>query len=174
MMAAAAVPHAAHEPFETLFLREYPRAVAIAARITGDAGEAEDAAQEAFVQLARRGRIDANSARWVYAACVHHALNAIRRRMRQSRRETRSAHLQIASELNAQAQADPQSIAVRHSDRAAVRAALLRLREADAALLAMRYGGLSYQECAGALGVAVNQIGTRLARAERALKKELL
>lgn len=172
-MAAAAVHHTAHEAFESLFMREYPRAVAIAARITGDAADAEDAAQEAFVQLARRGKIDAGSARWLHAACAHQALNAIRRRGRQSRRETRSAHLQIASQSYAQEQADPQSIAVRQSDRAAVRAAMHRLREADAMLLAMRYGGLSYQECADALGIAVNQVGTRLARAERALKKEL-
>lgn len=172
-MAAAAVPQPALETFETLFLREYPRAVAIAARITGDAADAEDAAQEAFVQLARRGRIDAGAARWLYAACVHQALNSIRRRSRQNRRETRSAHLSIAAQSYAQREADPQSIAERQSDRDAVRAALLRLREGDAALLALRYGGLSYQECADTLGIAVNQIGTRLARAERALKKEL-
>lgn len=167
------MPHTAHEAFETLFMREYPRAVAVAARITRDAAEAEDAAQEAFVQLARRGAVDSHSVRWLFAACVHHALNSIRRRARQTRRETRSAHLQIATQSYAQEQADPQQIAEIRSDRAAVRAALLRLREADAALLAMRYGGLSYQECSDALGIAVNQIGTRLARAERALKKEL-
>lgn len=172
-MAAAAVPHAVHEAFETLFAREYPRAVAIAARITGDAAEAEDAAQEAFVQLARRGRFDDGAARWLHAACAHHALNAIRRRTRQSLRESRSFRLHLAAQNDAQEQADPQRIAVQQSDRAAVRAALLRLREADAALLALRYGGLTYQECADALGLAVNQIGTRLARAERALKKEL-
>lgn len=172
-MAGAALPYAAHEAFEALFMREYPRAVAIAARITGEAAEAEDAAQEAFVQLMRRGRLDGFAARWLHAACAHHALNAIRRRARQTQRETRSARLQTAAQASAQQDADPQTLAVRHSERAAVRAALLRLREADAALLALRYGGLSYQECAEALGIAVNQIGTRLARAERALKKEL-
>jgi DNA-directed RNA polymerase specialized sigma24 family protein len=54
-----------------------------------------------------------------------------------------------------------------------LRAALLRLKPNEAAILAMRYGGLSYREIADAVRIDVAQIGTRLARAERALKQEI-
>lgn len=163
----------AGESFEALFIREYPRAVAIAARITRDVSEAEDAAQEAFLQLARRGRME-NCAAWLHAACVHQAMNALRNRARRSQREERSARAARVSDTLVQMQLDPQTLTERRVSGEAVRAAMQRLRRQDAALLALRYGGeLSYQECADALGIAVNQIGTRLLRAERALKKEL-
>ena len=43
----------------------------------------------------------------------------------------------------------------------------------SAAVLALRYSGLSYAEVAAALGVGVGQVGTMLRRAEAALRKEI-
>jgi len=54
-----------------------------------------------------------------------------------------------------------------------VRAALGRLPAKSAAVLALRYSGLSYAETAAALGVNVGQVGTLLRRAEAALRKEM-
>jgi DNA-directed RNA polymerase specialized sigma24 family protein len=42
--------------FERVFRAEYPRVVAIATRVLGDGGRAEDVAQEAFLALHRRRR----------------------------------------------------------------------------------------------------------------------
>jgi RNA polymerase sigma-70 factor (ECF subfamily) len=54
-----------------------------------------------------------------------------------------------------------------------VRAALQRLRPKAAAVLVLRYSGLSYAEVGAALKVGTGQVGTLLRRAEQALKKEL-
>jgi RNA polymerase sigma factor (sigma-70 family) len=54
-----------------------------------------------------------------------------------------------------------------------LRTALQRLRTRDAEVLALRYGGLSYAEIAETIGIDVRQVGTRLSRAERALKLEV-
>ena len=41
------------DPFERLFVREYPRVVSIARRVLGERDAAEDVAQDAFVTFAR-------------------------------------------------------------------------------------------------------------------------
>lgn len=173
-MAATSLLESGSGVFESLFGREYPRAVAIALRITGDPEEAEDVAQEVFVRCARARRYDrAGAAAWLHAAAVHAALNAVRSRKRRIEREARSYRLQQAMETGAQRATDPQAIVERRYERSLVRAALLRISQKDAQVLALRHAGLSYRECADALGVDVAQIGTRLARAERAFKKEI-
>ncbi len=48
-----------------------------------------------------------------------------------------------------------------------------RLPERSAAVLALRYSGLSYAEIATATGTRVTHIGTMLRRAEQALRKEV-
>ncbi len=174
MVAATALVGSGPGVFERFFAQEYPRAVAIALRITGDAAEAEDVAQEVFVRCARARRYDRPGAgAWVHAAAAHSALNAVRSRKRRIEREARSYHLQHVIETGAQHGADPQTIVERRYERSLVRAALLRISQADAQLLALRHAGLSYRECADALAIDVKQIGTRLARAERAFKKEI-
>ena len=55
-----------------------------------------------------------------------------------------------------------------------VRSALARLSTKSAAVLSLRYSGLSYAEVAAALGVGINQVGTLLKRAEDALRKEMM
>ncbi|HKW77461.1 MAG TPA: sigma factor-like helix-turn-helix DNA-binding protein, partial [Candidatus Limnocylindria bacterium] len=57
--------------------------------------------------------------------------------------------------------------------RAEVRAALARLPDRSASLLALRYSGLSYEEIAAALGLQRSSIGTLLRRAEDAFRKEV-
>jgi RNA polymerase sigma factor (sigma-70 family) len=61
----------------------------------------------------------------------------------------------------------------RREDRRLLQAALARLPERAAAVLALRYSGLSYVEVGAALGVSAGQVGTRLRRAEHALRKEV-
>lgn len=170
-MAATTLMSSIDEPFERFFADEYRRAVAIAQRITRDAAEAEDVAQEVFVRCARSGR--AGERGWLYTAIVHTALNAIRTRRRRSLREQQNFRLGRAVSESAQNAADPQTIVQRQHDDDTVRDALMRLSRRDAEILALRYSGLSYRELAQMLHIDAAQIGTRLARAERALKKEI-
>ncbi|MGH7777999.1 MAG: sigma-70 family RNA polymerase sigma factor, partial [Candidatus Dormibacterales bacterium] len=69
--------------------------------------------------------------------------------------------------------ADPELEVVEAERRRAVRRALARLPESSTTVLALRYSGLSYAEVAAAMGVGIGQVGTRLRRAEAALRKEM-
>jgi len=57
-------------------------------RILGDPTEAEDVAQEAFIELATRGRaITTSISSWLHAVATHRALNRIRTNKRRASRE---------------------------------------------------------------------------------------
>jgi RNA polymerase sigma factor (sigma-70 family) len=170
MVAATTLIDSVQRVFESLFAQEYGRVSSIAFRITRDAAEAEDVAQEVFARFAQTRRSPQNAQAWLYQAAVHTALNAVRARRRRADRELRVVRLQRPLENEA---ADPHAIVERQADSAMVRAALLRIRPADAELLALRYAGLSYREIADVVRVDGAQIGTRLARAERAFKREI-
>lgn len=174
-MVAATTPIDSAEPaFERLFHQEYGRVVSVAFRITRDASAAEDVAQDVFTRFARSAPRDFTRAGgWLYRAAVHTALNNIRARRRRDERERRAFLLRVPLEESNQGAADPQAILERNESAIATRSALLRLRRADAQILALRYGGLSYAEIASAVGIDARQIGTRLARAERALRREI-
>lgn len=162
---AVALPAA----FERLFLEEYPRVAAIAFRVLGDRAEAEDVAQEVLLAFYRHHAPDASyAAPWLRAAAAHAALNVIRGRKRRERREA------IAAMEQANAVADPEEDTLAGERRAEVRATLGRLPPKVAALLALRYSGLSYAEVASALGLKTDQVGTRLRRAQEAFRREVL
>ncbi|HUZ71241.1 MAG TPA: sigma-70 family RNA polymerase sigma factor [Candidatus Saccharimonadales bacterium] len=154
--------------FERLFVAEYVRVTAIAARVLDDQAAAEDVAQEVFLDLHRRFGNDpgAQAPAWLHAAAVHTALNAIRSRRRRGAREERFATKPSLSD-------DPQAAVEIAETRRAIRAALARVPARDASVLALRYSGLSYAETAAALGIGVNGVGTRLRRAEARLRKEV-
>jgi RNA polymerase sigma-70 factor (ECF subfamily) len=171
MVAATTLIDSAEAAFERLFAQEYRRVASVAFRITRDADEAQDVAQEVFVRLARgKQPLDSERARsWLYQTAVHTALNALRSRRRRTAREAREFRLQ--QPLNAGS--DPHELAERSAQATMLRNALMRLPHRDTEILALRYGGLSYREIADVMGVDAAQIGTRLARAERALKREI-
>lgn len=155
------------DDFERLFRAEYPRVVRVATRVLGDPGEAEDVAQEVFSDFHRLHDPRAPwAAGWLHRAAAHRALNTIRSRNRRGRRETAAAHERPAPP-------DPVDEVVRAEERRTVRAALARLPEKSATVLALRYGGLSYAEVGAALGVGVNSVGTILKRAEAKLRQEV-
>ena len=162
--AAPALPPA----FEALFRKEHARVVAIAQRIVRDADEAEDVAQDVFISFYRKHPADAGyAAAWLYAASAHTALNAIRSRERRGRRETIHA-------VERDVVVDPASAAERTETQGEVSAALARLDERAASLLALRYSGLSYEEIAAAMGLRKSSIGTLLSRAAEAFRKEMV
>lgn len=156
------------EAFEALFTAEYARVVGIANRVLADPHEAEDVAQEAFVDFHRLHSAKASyAAAWLYRAAAHTALNRLRSGRRRQRREMAQAALEGESTL------DPQKQAEMSEDRRRLREGLARLAPKPASALVLRASGLSYAEIAQALGVGIGQIGTLLRRAEEALRKEV-
>jgi len=156
------------EPFERLFLAEYARVVAIANRVLASRPEAEEVAQEVFLELLRNHPADAAyAAPWLHRAAWHRALNQLRGNRRRVSREEAVA----VPEMDLTA--DPEGLHQEAAQRARVREAMQRLPRKSAAVLALRYSGLSYAEVAGAMGVSVGQVGTLLRRAELKLRSEV-
>jgi RNA polymerase sigma factor (sigma-70 family) len=166
------------DPFERLFTAEYATVVAIASRVLADAHEAEDVAQDVFVQFhrayardLRAGHTVPHARPWLHAAAVHTALTVVRGRRRRAQRE--KAEFGAHERLYDAGAPDPAHVIEREERQGEVRRALARLPQKSAAVLALRYSGLSYAETAAALGVNVGQIGTLLRRAEATLRKEM-
>jgi RNA polymerase sigma-70 factor (ECF subfamily) len=149
-------------------MAEYGKVVAVAHRVLADRTEAEDVAQEVFIDFHGRHRPDAGYApAWLHRAAAHTALNRIRSRRRRERRELMDVQDRPPATV------DPQQVLEVEEDRRLVRQALSRLPKKPASVLALRYSGLSYVEVGAALGVGAGQVGTLLRRAEQALRKEM-
>jgi RNA polymerase sigma factor (sigma-70 family) len=156
------------EAFEALFAAEYRRVVGIASRVLADTHEAEDVAQEVFLDFHRRHSASADYApAWLHRAAAHSSLNRLRGSRRRQKRELAQAIEEGDKTV------DPQKQAEVEEDRRRLRAGLARLAPKPAAVLVLRASGLSYAEVAQALGVGVGQIGTLLRRAEETLRKEV-
>jgi RNA polymerase sigma factor (sigma-70 family) len=163
-----ATPRTDDESFEALFRAEYARVAGIANRVLMDQHEAEDVAQEVFVDFHRLHSASAQYApAWLHRAAAHAALNRLRGSRRRQNRE-----LAQAAEASDRV-LDPQKLFEVNEDRRQVREALARLAPKPAAVLVLRASGLSYAEVAQALGVGIGQVGTLLRRAEAALRKEV-
>jgi RNA polymerase sigma factor (sigma-70 family) len=153
--------------FERLASRWHPRLLRHAARLTGDADAAEDAVQEAWVAIARGlGRLvdPAAFGAWALRITGRRCADWIARRQRTRRRFTA---LEAAADV-------PVAPAERADDVALVREAVRRLETPERALLAMHYvEGLSLGEIAGALGVPVGTVKSRLYHARERLRAVL-
>ncbi len=157
--------------FEELFCSEYPRIVAVIRRITSSA-QAEDIAQEVFTAYLGSRAIQPDHARaWLQRVAVHRALNAVRNEKRRAGRER--SHQLLDNAATSGKELDPARSLERMEIISDVRAALSRISQRHATILAMRYGGLRYKEISEAMNVSSSAIGTLLVRAEQALKKEI-
>lgn len=155
--------------FGEVFRRNYPRLVGLARRVLGDAGEAEDAAQEAMLALrtspvAERG--DDEVTAWLSRVVTNTSLNRLRSRRRADVRA------QVVGARDARTLSDePGDEVVVADERDRVRASLGVLPERQATALLLRHAGHSYREIATALGVAEGSVGVLLARGERAFRR---
>jgi RNA polymerase sigma-70 factor (ECF subfamily) len=153
--------------FEAFFHAHYPRIARVIARVVGDHARAEDLAAEAFWKLWQTPRAQGeNSGGWLYRTAVRMALNDLRSGRRRQRYESLAddpAPLPNPEEAHAAAE-----------ERKQVRHVLARLRGSQAELLILRSGGLSYDELAGALQLNPSSVGTLIARAQQAFRKEYL
>jgi len=156
------------EAFEALFTTEYGRVVGIANRVLADVHEAEDVAQEVFMDFHRLHSASAEyGPAWLHRAAAHASLNRLRGARRRQKRELAQALDEGDRTL------DPQKQAEMAEDRRRLREALARMSPKPASVLVLRASGLSYAEVAQALGVGIGQIGTLLRRAEATLRKEV-
>lgn len=150
-----------------VFRREYPRVVAVAARVLGSRDQAEDVAQEVFLSFGRSTVPAAEACGWLSVAAAHTALNLLRSGRRRAARE------ETAAAFDPTVAPDVADTVLTLEDRRRVRAGLARLPRKQAVALVLRHSGLSYAEIAASLNLSPGSVGTTVRRAESALRKEL-
>ena len=139
--------------------------------ITGNASEAEDAAQEAFIKAYRalgRYRSGAPFRPWLLAVVANEAKNRRRAASRRANLALRAA----AEGASGEASSSPEAATVAAERRAELLGALGALREEDRLVIGCRYFlGLSEAENAATLGCARGTVKSRLSRALGRLRK---
>lgn len=155
--------------FETLVRRNLRRAVAVAQGVTGNANDAEEIAQEAFMRVWRhadrwergRGRFTT----WLYRIVVNLCLDR--------RRKPSWLPIEAAGEVPSGQEPATGRIA-RREHRDAVAAALARIPDRQrAAVVLFYFEGLSGLDAAEAMEIKTAAFEQLLFRARRSLKAEL-
>ena len=139
------------------------------ARLTGDADNAADAAQEAFVRLLQKPPAPGQTRAWLFRVGTNAALEAARTHQRRARLVGGSpARVPVGD-----APAAPDEEAERSAARDRVRRALAGLRERDRMVLLLREEGFSHSEIAQQVGTTTGSVGTMIVRALDRLAAEL-
>ncbi len=158
-----------HIAFETLVDRYRAPVVRLAYRLTHDADEAKDIAQDSFLRAYRRlgdFHPDRPFARWLFVIARNASLDAIRRRRR--------AATLVTNEGNVVLEPGPEEIALRNDEALRVHAALEALPPNYRDVLELYYlTGLRYREIAVELEIPIGTVKTYISRAKRRLREEL-
>jgi len=162
-----------HTAFEQLFERYYTNVYSVALRTLGSPEDAEETALDVFMKLYERpidNVEDGALGGWLYRTALNTSFNVLRSRRRRFGWLQRVASLRRGDPGEAE---NPAEAVERISDAETVRRGLSRLPEKQRNALVLRSHGFKYGEIAVALEMADSSVGTTLARAERALRKEL-
>jgi len=165
----------------TRLVTDYQRMVyQLGLHLLGDAQEAMDLSQEVFLRVFRtlpqfRGQSALRT--WIYRIALNQAANRQRwwRRRHRSQQVALDQHTAAHGELPERRQdAMPDRMLQQRETAGRVWSALERLPFDQRAVIILReIDGLSYDEMAGSLGVAVGTVKSRLARARQTLRDEL-
>jgi RNA polymerase sigma-70 factor (ECF subfamily) len=155
---------------EALVRAHLPRIVRVARRLLGDAAEAEDVAQDVFVQLWRMApkwrEANAKLSTWLHRVALNACYDRLRKRGRWVGEE---AAMDVADTAPHPAQG-----VLQRQVAAAVNAALLALPERQRAAIALcHYEEMSNIDAAAVLQISVDALESLLARGRRSLKLAL-
>ena len=156
--------------FGELVRLHYPGVMQVVYRLCGEAGLAEDMAQEAFL----RAWINLPSfhprsslRNWLYRIAVNATLDVLRRRPEETLDDE-------AVQMLADQTAGPEATLIEKERVTQLQEALQSLPEAARSVLILReYGGLSYHEIASVLDVPVGTVMSRLNYARNRLRELL-
>lgn len=153
--------------FAELVTRYQTAVYNLAYRMLGDAGEAEDAAQEVFLRIYRRlGTYDANHrfSTWVLSIASHYCIDLLRRK------RPWLVPLENISNWMRARNRGPEASALAQEQQDTVRTLLAKLPEHYRLVLLLRYWhDLGYEEIAQVVDLPVSTIKARLHRARNAL-----
>jgi RNA polymerase sigma-70 factor (ECF subfamily) len=159
--------------FRELYDRHSARAMGVAMAVTRNPRHAEEAVQDAFLDVWRaRDRYDearGSVSGWVMRIVRNRALDVVRRAAARERPWEPIEQCELADTA-----ADPPEITARREERRTVRAAVRALPQEQATALGMAYfGGLTQVEVADALGVPLGTVKSRMRLGLGRLSREL-
>jgi RNA polymerase sigma-70 factor (ECF subfamily) len=161
------------EAFRVLVDREKANVIGLCRRVLGDRAEAEDVAQEAFLQAYRAlptFRGDGPFGAWLGRIAVRMAIARLKRPAELRADPTREEGWLVETTDRL----DPQSLALDSERRAEVLRAISTLPEAQRRIVTMRfYGDMSLDEISEATGAPLGTVKSRLHRALSALRRRL-
>jgi RNA polymerase sigma-70 factor (ECF subfamily) len=161
--------------FDALVRRFRPRIYALALHLTGSASDADDVAQEAFVQAYRRVRHFEGRSQfftWLYRITVNRALNARRTGARRTSIPIDDARVTAA--LAVDAPNDPRLALSLRETYATLVFALDGLSPGlKSAVVLTALSGLSYEEAAVVLGTSPGAVSVRIHEARKQLRNAL-
>ncbi len=174
-MPATAIRRAARDPraIELLYDQYGGVAFALAYRMLGERGLAEDVVQEAFLNIWRQGALfdaERGSARtWVLTIVHHRAIDQVR----SMRRRTR-ADAEIKEAMPLVSTEDTWASVAQGLERDRVRRAMAALPPEQGQVVEMiYYGGLTHQEVAERVGIPLGTVKGRLRLALEKLRELL-
>ncbi len=158
-----------HAAFTALVDRHLGRAVAVAQRVTGNHGDAQEIAQEAFLRVWTRAPqwrdTGARFTTWLYRVVVNLSIDRVRRPTMAALDSVPEPHEPKADALGLLEQGERTRI---------VGAAIAALPHRQRAALALcHYQGLSMVEAAEVLATSATAVESLLVRARRTLRKRL-
>jgi RNA polymerase sigma-70 factor (ECF subfamily) len=160
------------EAFEALVRAHQHRLFGVALRMLGNAAEAEDVAQEAFLRAhgaLRDFRGDARLATWLYAIVSRLCLTRLASGERRAGRQGEEGLLRLHHPGRG-----PDRAAEQSELESALHRAIAELPEERRMVVVLRdMEGLSYEDIAEALGLELGTVRSRLHRARMDLKDKL-
>jgi RNA polymerase sigma-70 factor (ECF subfamily) len=153
--------------------------IQLAINLLGDRDEALDLSQEVFLRVFRtihhfRGQSSLRT--WIYRIAVNQARNKHRfwRRRHRADQVSLDEHVAAHGELTSGGQAGPDRVFAQKELAVKLQSALDKLPfDQRTAIVLREVDGLSYEEIAYSLGVAIGTVKSRLTRARQALRLDL-
>ena len=166
------------EAFGTLVKANETRVYTLTLRMTGNAEDAKDLAQEAFLMAYRRlpaFRMECSFSTWLYRLTTNLCIDFLRR---EKKRKAITCSMEDQTEKQSNRVSywqEPQTELERLEIRGVLEKGIQQLSEEHRQILLLReMGGLSYDEIGVALKLESGTVKSRLARARRQLREILL
>ncbi|MBV6503669.1 MAG: ECF RNA polymerase sigma factor SigE [Fimbriimonadales bacterium] len=167
-----------NEEFERLVGLYHSRVFSVALRFCGDHDEAAELTQETFVRAFRawgKFRKESQTYTWLYRILVNLNKDRLARQSRRRDRETSiEAREEMGSPVPAAEHEAPDTQAQRTELKGLLEEAIESLPPGYRECVVLRdVEGLSYEEIAGVMGITVEAVRSRLARARQQLRQKL-
>jgi RNA polymerase sigma-70 factor (ECF subfamily) len=160
--------------FETLFRRHQTFVFNVALGMLGNAEDASDVTQDAFLRLHRSldsFRGDSSVSTWLYRVAVNLSITELRRRNRSRFQLWEDVKHEEEDRLNEEPVPGPEAAIAATEDQRVVHQVLGMLPPDYRAIMVLRhFQQLAYEEIAEVLGLTLSQVKTRLFRARKLFK----